>query len=273
MQVGIITKLLNGCNVNTVCQEAKCPNQSKCFKQAKVTFLILGPFCTRNCRFCNVESGYAQDNFNYDTKEPERIVEAVKKLNLDFVVITSVTRDDLADGGSGAFQETICRLKAIDKKIRVEVLIPDFKGSILSLKNVIQAGPDVIAHNIETVARLYLEVRPLADYYLSLKVLKEIKEISPAVTTKSSILLGMGEREEEIISTMKDLWESNCDILTLGQYLAPSEKHYPVKEFISPGKFRQYKEVAMTLGFKAVISGPLVRSSYQAKEAFQECTM
>jgi lipoic acid synthetase len=261
--------LLASFKVNTVCKEAKCPNLSRCFKAAQLTFMLLGDVCTRNCLFCNVRKA-KNEVLDIDWDEPYRIAELVKALSLNYVVITSVTRDDLADGGAGIFAKTITLIRALNKNIAIEVLIPDFSGNSESLKTLIAALPTVVAHNLETVPRLYKELRPQANYRLSLAVLRKIKTLNPDLITKSSLMLGMGEQEGEVIEVMKDLRQSECDILTLGQYLAPSPKHYPVKEFMSLEKFTQYRNIGLSLGFKAVLSGPLVRSSYQAEEAYKE---
>ena len=261
--------LLKESRVHTVCQKAKCPNLSFCFKDSKFTFMILGDVCTRNCRFCAVTK--AKDNIlPVDNDEPRRISSIVKMLGLRYVVITSVTRDDLIDGGASIFAKTIALIHNLNRNIKMEVLIPDFQGKISSLRCLLEASPDVVAHNIETVARLYEVLRPLADYQLSLELLRRIKEINPSMVTKSSLLLGLGEKEEEVISAMEDLRQNQCDILTLGQYLAPSVNHYPVREFIQPEQFRRYREIGLRLGFKAVLSGHLVRSSYQAEKVYRD---
>jgi len=262
-------RLLNESRVNTVCQKAKCPNLSFCFKNSKFTFMILGDICTRNCRFCAVTKT-KEYVLPVDSEEPYRVSQMVKILGLSYAVITSVTRDDLLDGGAGIFAETIALIHNIGANIRIEALIPDFQGKISSLNSLLDARPDVVAHNIETVPRLYEAIRPLADYQLSLGVLRSIKEIRPSTVTKSSILLGLGEKEEEVISAMEDLRQNQCDILTFGQYLAPSVNHYPVREFIEPEQFRKYREIGLRLGFKAVLSGHLVRSSYQAEEVYSD---
>ncbi len=262
-------QLLCEFKVNTVCCQAKCPNLSSCFKELRFTFMILGNTCTRNCRFCNV----AQSNKNtlgLDENEPYRISQIAKILNLKFAVITSVTRDDLSDGGAAQFVKTIESIHRIDKDIGIEVLIPDFLGNSDSLKAVIGAKPSILAHNIETAMRLYKTLRPKASYEISLDILKKAKEINPLLITKSSLILGVGETEEEVIYTMEDLRSNQCDILTLGQYLAPSQKHYPVKEFISIEQFQRYRRIGLELGFKGVLSGPKVRSSYHAEEVFGE---
>lgn len=256
--------------VHTVCQEAGCPNLSYCFKHLKLTFLILGDTCTRACAFCGVGKSENKKGLSRDEEEPLRIAKIVRDLGLDYVVITAVTRDDLTDGGAGIFARTIELIRQLNSDIKIEVLIPDFKGNISSLKCVLDARPHLVGHNIETVERLYKVLRPQADYRLSLSILRKLKEIQPALTTKSSIMLGLGEVEEEVVKTMGDLLSSGCDILTLGQYLAPSESHYPVQEFIGIEQFQRYREIASGLGFKSVLSGPLVRSSYRAEELYQE---
>ncbi len=233
--------------------------------------MILGNICTRNCRFCGVAQS-KKKTLSLDENEPHRISQIAKILNLKFVVITSVTRDDLTDGGAMQFAKTIGSLHSIDKNIKIEILIPDFSGNIASLKIVIDAKPSILAHNMETVKRLYKTLRPKANYQTSLDILKEAKEINPLLITKSSLILGLGEFEEEIIYTMEDLRYNQCDILTLGQYLAPSQRHYPVKEFISIEQFERYRRIGLRLGFKAVLSGPRVRSSYHAEEVSEAIT-
>ncbi len=260
--------LLSEFGVNTVCQQAKCPNLNSCFSNHKLAFLILGDTCSRNCRFCAVKK--SRSGPGLDADEPDRISALVKLLGLKFVVITSVTRDDLLDGGAAQFARTTEAIYNIDSNIKVEVLIPDFQGNLSALKCVVDASPSVIAHNIETVRRLYKEIRPQADYQLSLDILKMIKEINNCLITKSSIILGMGETEAEVIRALQDLKNAQVDILTLGQYLAPSKEHYPVQEFIHLTQFEKYKDFALELGFKAVLSGPLARSSYRAEEVYKE---
>jgi lipoic acid synthetase len=256
--------------VHTVCQEAKCPNISSCFKNNKATFMILGDTCTRSCRFCGVKKVGRIGKLEVDLAEPFRIREAVKKLGINYVVITSVTRDDLKDGGAAQFAKVIELIRDIGSDIKVEALIPDFRRETSSLEYVLGAFPTVVAHNIETVSRLYGDLRPQANYQLSLKVLSKIKELMPPIITKSSLMLGLGETRPEVIATMKDLRYNSCDILTLGQYLAPSVNHYPVKEFINIGQFQEYEKIGIALGFKTVLSGPLVRSSYHAEEVYTE---
>ncbi|MFH1641181.1 MAG: lipoyl synthase [Candidatus Omnitrophota bacterium] len=261
--------ILSEFNVSTVCRKARCPNSGRCFKDLKISFMILGDICTRNCRFCAVdksESGVLE----IDHDEPRRIAQAARKLGLKYVVITSVTRDDLPDAGAAQFAETIREIREIGKNIKLEVLIPDFNGNIPSLKTVISAKPNVIAHNIETVRRLYGEIRPKSSYETSLDVLRIIKKTDTSLTVKSSIILGLGEQEEDLLSTMRDLKSTGLDILTLGQYLSPGPDYYPVKEFIAIERFKRYRDMAMRMGFKTVLSGPLVRSSYEAEETYKE---
>lgn len=261
--------LLKELNVNTVCQSSHCPNLSGCFKNKKLTLMLLGNICTRNCRFCAVDKEKSLP-LSLDIYEPERIKEAVVRLDLDFVVLTSVARDDLEDGGSSQFRNAIDAIRRIPRTIKIEVLIPDFRGCLNALKAVVLAKPDIIGHNLETVPRIYSEVRPQADYNRALNILKNIKESDKEIITKSALLLGLGEEEGEVIQTIKDLVLVKTDILTLGQYLAPSPEHYRVKEFIRIEKFDHYKEMALSLGIKAVLSGPLVRSSYKAEELYEE---
>jgi len=258
--------LLKSFNLSTVCVSAHCPNMGECFSKGALTFMILGDICTRNCRFCAVEKGKPL-RLNID--EPRNIANAVKKLNLDYVVITSVTRDDLYDGGASVFAEAVSEIKNINPKTRIELLIPDFQGKDESLEIVSRAKPDVIGHNIETIERLYPNARPMANYQQSLGVLNKIKRINKSILTKSAILLGMGEAWGEIIATIHDLKDAGCDILAIGQYLAPSNRHLKVERFISPEEFNEYKNVAENLGFKFVLSGPFVRSSYNAGKIFQ----
>lgn len=261
--------LLSEFGVQTVCQEAHCPNLSDCFRRSELTFMLLGGTCTRDCKFCAVHKSKSLD-IGLDLSEPLRIAETVKQLGLSYVVITSVTRDDLEDGGAGQFARTLEQLHKLDYRIKVEALIPDFGGKAESLRRVLAAAPCVVAHNMETVNRLYPAVRPKADYFRSLEVLARLKKFAPEVTTKSSLMLGMGEDEPEIVELMRDLRKSSCDIITLGQYLAPSPQHYPVKRFVTPEEFARYKDIAMDLGFKGVLSAPLARSSYQAQEVYRQ---
>ena len=261
--------LLSEFKLHTVCQEAHCPNLSNCFRHSDITFMLLGEVCTRNCKFCAVSKS-SNGSLGLDSSEPRRIAEVVKKWQLSYVVLTSVTRDDLEDGGAGQFAKTLELIHALDARIKVEVLIPDFGGNPDCLERLLDAGPCVVGHNLETVWRLYQVVRPEADYGLSLSLLARIKKIKPNQVTKSSLMLGMGETESEVIDLLRNLKESSCDIITLGQYLAPSLGYYPVERYLSPEEFARYEEIARALGFRAILSGPLVRSSYQAKKIYQQ---
>ena len=251
-----VKKMLSRLSLHTVCEEANCPNLMECFGKRTATFMIMGRICSRNCRFCNVESNSPTP---LDSSEPDHIAQAVKELNLKHVVITSVTRDDLPDGGALHFAETIKAVKDLNSNVIVEVLIPDFKGDEDGLKLVIDAGPEIINHNVETVPRLYPEVRPQADYRQSLGVISNAKKGGRTVFSKSGIMVGLGETKEEVLDLFKDLREADCDILTIGQYLAPSKKHYPVSEYIHPDLFAFYKEEAEKMGFKSVASSPLCK--------------
>lgn len=264
-------RLLSRRRINTVCKEAHCPNMGSCFNSRQLTLMILGDSCTRNCAFCAVEKA-GRKALCLDRDEPERIASLVKSLGLSYAVITSVSRDDLADYGAGHFAQSVESIRRVNPGIGIELLIPDFRGNAVSIRRVVESGPSVIGHNLETVARLYPALRPQAEYRLSLEVLKKIKELAPGLLTKSSLMLGLGEKKEEVAEAMQDLRQSRCDMLTLGQYLAPSQKHYPVREFIAPEQFQRYAELGFRLGFKAVLSGPKVRSSYQADKLFREAS-
>jgi len=260
-------KLFRSLSLHTVCEEARCPNIGECFARKTATFMILGDRCTRNCRFCAVEKGRP---LPLDPEEPKNVAEAVRKLGLRYVVVTSVTRDDLEDGGAGQFARTIREIRRVNgEEVKVEVLIPDFGGSLASLKMVMEAEPDVLNHNLETVCRLYPRVRPLANYERSLKLLEQAKKINPSVYTKSGLMVGLGESFEEVVETMRDLREAGCDILTIGQYLRPSPEHLRVEEYIRPEKFQQYERIGRSLGFLEVVSGPFVRSSYHADKVWE----
>jgi lipoyl synthase len=262
-----IESILKELNLKTVCKEANCPNRAECYSSGTATFLIMGGICTRKCKFCNVKDGSPKE---LDIDEPKHIAEAVKKLKLNYVVVTSVTRDDLADGGASHFAEVIREIRKIDKDVRIEVLIPDLKGSEESLKIVLKAIPEVLNHNIETIPRLYDLIRPEAEYNRSLDILKMSKVIDPKVKTKSGIMLGLGETREEVIEVFKDLRKNSCDLLTIGQYLRPSEEHYPMYEYVTPEEFEWYKQKAEEMGFEGVASGPLVRSSYKAWQLYND---
>jgi lipoic acid synthetase len=260
-----IKKLLRRLNLHTVCEEANCPNIGDCFSRKTATFMIMGDVCTRNCPYCNVSHGKPQA---LDPQEPENIANAVKTLGLKHVVITSVDRDDLPDGGASHFAKVIKKVREINPGITIEVLIPDFKGSIESLKIVLDANPEVVNHNIETVKELYKIVRPQGNYERSLKILKSIKEISPKTISKSGFMVGLGETKEQIINLMEDLYKNNVEILTIGQYLQPSKNHLPVYRYYSEEEFKEFEEIGYKIGFKYVFSGILVRSSFNAQEQF-----
>jgi len=259
-----VNEMLKELSLHTVCEEANCPNLMECFSKKTATFLILGNICTRNCTFCNVPKGIPLPDVN--PLEPANVAEAVAKLKLKHVVITSVTRDDLLDGGAGQYALIIEKIRELDNKIIVEVLIPDFQGDHAALSIVAQAQPRIINHNIETVPRLYPEVRPKAIYQRSLDLLRNVKALDENMLSKSGIMVGLGETSDEVAQVMGDLRRVDCDILTIGQYLAPSKNHHPVVEYIHPDIFAKYKEFGLSLGFRFVASSPLVRSSYHAEE-------
>lgn len=264
-----IKKMLRDLKLNTVCEEAGCPNCGECFSRRTATFLILGQVCSRDCRFCQVSKGRPQA---VDPDEPERLALAVSKLRLRHVVITSVTRDDLADGGADVFAEVIrsIRRRCGGESPVIEVLIPDFQGDRRALAAVAAARPEIINHNLETVPRLYPLVRPQAGYRRSLELLEQVKQLDPGIISKSGLMVGLGETEAEVLAVLKDLRLHGCDILTIGQYLAPSRQHLPVAAYIHPDIFAQYRRQAEELGFKAVASGPLVRSSYLADQVLEQ---
>ena len=262
-----IESILKELDLKTVCKEANCPNRAECYSSGTATFLIMGGICTRKCKFCNVKDGSPKD---LDIDEPKHIAEAVKKLKLNYVVVTSVTRDDRVDGGAGHFAEVVKEIRNIGEKVRVEVLIPDLKGNTEALATILEAMPEVLNHNIETIPRLYESIRPEAEYNRSLEILKMSKVIDPKIKTKSGIMLGLGESREEVIEVFKDLRENSCDLLTIGQYLRPSEEHYPMYEYVTPEDFQWYQQKAEEMGFEKVASGPLVRSSYKAWQLFNE---
>jgi len=263
-----VMQLMQSLDLHTVCEEASCPNCGECFGKRTATFMILGRDCTRNCTFCCVRNGTPTKP---DPTEASHLAEAVERLGLRYVVITSVTRDDLPDGGSGHFAGVITAIKQrmAGNCPRIEVLIPDFQGDEKALQTVISAQPDVINHNIETVPRLYPAVRPQADYQRSLSLLGRVKLIDPSRFTKSGIMVGLGETKEEVVAVFDDLRRCGCDFLTIGQYLAPSPQHHPLIEYITPEQFDWYKEQAYLAGFLYAASGPLVRSSYRAEQAWQ----
>lgn len=253
-------RLLGELRLNTVCQQALCPNISECFSCGQATFLILGRSCTRLCSFCNVEKTVP---LPVDADEPVRVAEAVRRLGLKHVVITSPTRDDLPDGGAGLYAATVAAIRRASPETGIELLIPDFKAERASLGVVISSHPHIMGHNIETVPRLY-GIRSGSDYQRSLDVLKICRELAPEIRTKSGIMLGMGENREEILQVFSDLRAVDCSYLSIGQYLAPSRAHHPVNEYVRPEKFDELREIALKLGFVHVESGPYVRSSYHA---------
>lgn len=259
--------LLDGLNLHTICQSALCPNIGKCFTAGTATFLILGDVCTRRCTFCAVKKGLPGP---VDEAEPEHLLEAVQKLGLSYVVITSVTRDDLPDGGASQFARTVALLRENAADIMVEVLVPDFRGSEEAIRTVVESKPQVFNHNVETVPHLYPEVRTGADYARSLELLYLVKKLDPKIATKSGLMLGLGESTEEVVEVMRDLREANCDLLTIGQYLQPSAQHHPVLRFVPPEEFAEYEAIGREMGFAEVASSPLVRSSYRAAELFDK---
>lgn len=261
-----LKSLLADSNLHTVCEEANCPNINHCFDNRTATFLILGNICTRGCKFCDVKRGTPQE---VDKGEPKRVACAVKKLGLEYAVITSVTRDDLPDGGSSYFAQTIKEIRNLIPDCKVEVLIPDFLGSFESLKRVLDVHPDVLSHNLETVKRLYPQVRRGADYQRSLSLLRIAKDYDENLIIKSGIMVGLGETWEEIVNLMSDLRNVNCDLLTIGQYLSPSKEHLSVAKYYHPDEFAELKRIGEKMGFLHVESGPLVRSSYQAHKQME----
>ncbi len=260
-----VEKYLRQGNLHTVCEEAKCPNRNECFASGTATFLIMGDLCTRNCLFCNIKHGTP---LPLDPDEPDRLLDAVKKMGLSYVVITTVTRDDLEDGGADHIAKTISILKRNINGIKVEVLVPDFNGNMTSVLTVLSSMPDVVNHNIETVPSIFPQIRPEADYTVSLQLLRYAAENSNGACIKSGFMVGLGETENEVISLMEDLRKSHVSILTVGQYLQPTNNQVEVKEVITPIQFDRYKKIGSELGFSRVFSGPFVRSSYRAAEVF-----
>jgi lipoic acid synthetase len=260
-----VAHVLRQLRLNTVCQSARCPNKGECFARGTATFMILGNSCTRGCLFCAVEGGKPSE---VDSQEPGRIAQAVRSLGLRYVVITSVTRDDLPDGGSDHFAKVIKALRTSSPTSRIEVLTPDFQGNLGALATVIAASPDVFNHNIETVPRLYACLRPRADYRRSLILLEKAKRLNHNIVTKSGIMVGLGEQRNELQAVMQDLRQAGCDVLTLGQYLRPSPQHYPIRQFITPETFAQYQDIAQNLGFLHVYASPFARSSFHAGDIY-----
>jgi lipoyl synthase len=258
-----VKSLIKDLHLNTVCSEAKCPNSGECFSNGTATFLILGNRCTRNCGFCAIGHDVPHSP---DPTEPSRIAEAVSILELNHVVITSVTRDDLPDGGAGNFAAVINAIRARMPRTTVEILVPDFQGDSSSIKTIVSARPEVINHNIETVPRLYEYARPGSDYRRSLELLGTVCRTGPGIETKSGLMLGLGEQPDEIRAVLSDLKDAGCSMITIGQYLQPSKKHLPVSRFVTPGEFESWRREALELGFRGAESGPFVRSSYKAGE-------
>jgi lipoyl synthase len=261
-----LKQLMRDLELNTVCEEAHCPNVGECWEHGTATFMILGDVCTRNCAYCAVAHGRPP---KYDIAEPSRVAEAIGEMNLRHAVITSVDRDDLPDFGAYIFAETIRQIKQRLPDCSVEVLVPDFQGNEDSIRAVLEAGPDIYNHNTETVPRLYKRCRPGGRYERVMQIFRTAKRIAPNVPTKTGIILGMGETLEEVELVMRDLRAVDVDILTLGQYLRPSEQHHPIDRYVTPDEFRHMREIGMAMGFRHVESGPLVRSSYHAWEQVQ----
>lgn len=262
-----VALLMKELSLNTVCKEASCPNLCECYKKGTATFMILGRQCTRNCRFCNVECALPSP---VDAAEPVHVAEAVQKLRLKYAVITSVTRDDLPDEGANHFAQTIEAIHSLCPGVKVEVLIPDMHAKEALLDRVLQASPDVLNHNVETIERLYPAVRPQARYNRSLRVLEYAKRNYPHIFTKTGIMVGLGETRDEVLKLMDDVRMAGCDIMTIGQYLRPSSAHIEVAEYIRPEQFAEYKKIGLEKGFRYVASAPFVRSSYNASEALCE---
>jgi lipoyl synthase len=255
-----LSNLIKENNLHTICNEAKCPNIAECFSKKTATFLLLGDICTRNCLYCNVKHGIPE---KVDGRQAKQIAESVKVLGLKYIVLTSVSRDDLQDGGARTFIEVIKQIRKMNSNVRIELLTPDF---ISEIPRIIQADPDVFGHNIETVKRLFPEIRPQADYTKSLMFLRQIKEFNHRQTTKSGLMIGLGETKEEIIETLNDLKKARVDIITIGQYLQPRKDLIAVKKYYTPEEFKEFEIIAKEIGFMKVFSGPLVRSSYHAEE-------
>lgn len=264
-----IKNMLGELKLATVCQEAKCPNMGECWGGGTATFMLMGEVCTRGCKFCHVKTGNPKGKL--DPLEPEKVGFSIAQMGLEYVVITSVDRDDLPDQGAAHFARTIRTIKKLDSHVIVEILTPDFRGEMDLVAQLVEAKPDVFAHNVETVERLQKSVRdPRANYRQSLGVLEHVKQVDPTRYTKTSLMLGLGETDEEVIQTLKDLRAVDCDVVTFGQYLQPTPRHLKVIEYITPEKFKWWQETAEAMGFLYVASGPLVRSSYRAGEFFMK---
>jgi lipoic acid synthetase len=263
-RVGNVKEILRDLALNTVCEEASCPNIGECFNHGTATFLIMGPACTRACPYCDID--FEKKPKALDPTEPARLAEAVRRMGLNHVVITSVNRDDLPDGGASQFVKCIQAVRSASPKTTIEVLIPDLCSNWQALELILQARPEVLNHNTETVARLYRRVRPQGDYQRSLELLRRARQLAPWVYTKSGIMVGLGETDAEVQQVMRELRAVDCDILTIGQYLQPSPKHLPVQQFITPEQFDDWGKLGESLGFLQVVSSPLTRSSYHAEQ-------
>lgn len=261
---GEVRRILSDMDLNTVCNEARCPNRGHCYERGTATFLILGSVCTRNCAYCAIEKNVASPP-SPDLDEPRRIAEASAAMNLKYVVLTSVTRDDLPDGGAKHFAETVTALKDKIEKVKVEVLTPDFNGSESSLITIAESRPDVFNHNLETVRRLFPALRPVASYSQSLAVLKKFSQLAPGIPTKSGLMVGLGESAGDMEKSLEDLRNSGVSLLTIGQYLQPTSLHMPVVRYVEPIEFDNWEKMALRMGFTGVASGPLVRSSFHAE--------
>ena len=263
-RVGTVKEILRDLGLNTVCEEASCPNIGECFNAGTATFLIMGPACTRACPYCDID--FEKKPKALDPQEPENLAEAVRRMKLNHVVITSVNRDDLPDGGAAQFVACIEAVRCVSPQTTIEVLIPDLCGNWEALAQILAARPEVLNHNTETVPRLYRRVRPQGDYSRTLELLKRARELAPSVYTKSGIMVGLGETDEEVRQVMQDLRSVDCDILTIGQYLQPSPKHLPVQAFVTPEQFDAWRVAGEAMGFLQVVSSPLTRSSYHAEQ-------
>ena len=263
-RVGTVKEILRDLSLNTVCEEASCPNIGECFHNRTATFLIMGPACTRACPYCDID--FEKKPKALDPTEPERLAEAVRRLKLNHVVITSVNRDDLPDGGASQFVRCIEMIRATSAGTTIEVLIPDLCGNWEALATILQASPEVLNHNTETVPRLYRRVRPQGDYQRTLELMKRSRELAPWVYTKSGIMVGLGETDAEVRQVMQDLRNVDCDILTIGQYLQPSQKHLQVNSFVPPEQFATWQEFGASIGFLQIVASPLTRSSYHAEQ-------
>lgn len=261
-----VKKILKSLSLNTICESALCPNLGECWAKKSATIMIMGDICTRNCKFCSVKKGKP---LPLDPEEPIKVAKAIKELGIEYAVITSCTRDDIPDFGANHFYETVKKIKELNENVKVEILIPDFNLDINCLKKIVEANPDVISHNVETVERLTKFVRDKrAGYEKSINVLKKIKEINSKIITKSGIMIGLGENKEEIIKTMEDIKDAGCEIVTIGQYLRPTKNNLPVEKYYLPSEFKEFEKIGYKIGFKFVASGVFVRSSYKAKEGY-----